>query len=146
MDAPLNSRLVNNTTAAARQERLTTKRLRQLITKTDNDEDDESDLQQLEDEVPPEMGDDNEVKDDITRADLDIQEALLVEDLLSVLIVGSSDLTLASMDMFEHDLTFMPVLQGIDGQFIRQDVAGKLEDTAGDFSGSKYVIDEAIGG
>lgn len=92
------------------------------------------------------MGDDNEVKDDITQADLDIQEALLVEDLLSVLIVGSSDLTLASMNMFEHDLTFMPVLQGIDGQFIRQDVPGKLEDTAGDFSGSKYVIDEDIGG
>lgn len=88
MDAPLNSRLVNNTTAAARQERLTNKRLRQLITKTEDDTDNETDLQQLDDEVPPEVEDDASERDDITQADLEIQEALLVEDLLSVLIVG----------------------------------------------------------
>ncbi|KAK9895692.1 hypothetical protein P389DRAFT_160282 [Cystobasidium minutum MCA 4210] len=119
VDAPLNSRLVNNTTAAARQERLTNKRLRQLITKTEDDTDNETDLQQLDDEVPPEVEDDASERDDITQADLEIQEALLVEDLLSVLI-------------------------GIDGQFIRQDVTTTLDPTAGDFSGSKYVIDEAI--
>lgn len=86
VDAPLNSRLAN--TATSRQERLTTKRLRQIITKSSNDKDDESDLQQLDDQAEPDEEDGKVVWDDISQADLVIQEALLVEDLLGVLIVS----------------------------------------------------------
>ena len=87
VDAPLNSRLASR--PDARQERLTTKKLRQIITKSSGDEDDESDLQQLDDQAEPEDEDDNATLDDLSQADLDIQEALLVEDLLGVLVVSA---------------------------------------------------------
>jgi hypothetical protein len=86
-DAPLNSRLVNNN-ASPRKERITTKRLRQIITNT-GDEDDEADLQQLDDQSISDGEDDEPPKEDLNQADLSIQEALLIEDLLSVLIVSS---------------------------------------------------------
>lgn len=104
VDAPLNSRVIN--TAAAHQERITTKRLRQLITKTDADEDDESDLQQIDDQDAQDDQTSSDPLDDISQADLVIQEALLVEDLLGVLIVS---LRLANV------IAMKPLIQLITG-------------------------------
>lgn len=90
MDAPLNSRLVNKAASLAQNEKLTSKRLRQIITKDDDEVDREADLQQLDDGPAAELEDNTLYRDDLGHADLEIQEALLVEDLLGVLVVRNA--------------------------------------------------------
>jgi len=110
------------------------------VTQSSKDEDDESDLQQLDDQAEPDEEEGKVILDDISQADLMIQEALLVEDLLGVLIVS---LDCEPCHQKNH-LTGVP--QGVEGQFIRID--GTAEPDAaqsGDFSGPSYTIDSAIG-
>lgn len=139
VDAPLNSRLAGR--PAAREERLTTKKLRQLITGSSGDEDDESDLQQLDDQPDSVEDDDNDVLDDLSQADLDIQEALLVEDLLGVLVVSAKQASHRCAVAYKH-----LCLQGVEGQYIRIAIAVSSNAApAGEFEGPSFKIDESIG-
>lgn len=61
-----------------------------MITKDDDEVDREADLQQLDDGPAAELEDDTPYRDDLAHADLEIQEALLVEDLLGVLVVRNA--------------------------------------------------------
>lgn len=105
VDAPLNSRVKPVASASPSKqrprtdgvalpkslanERLTTTRLRQIISGGEDEHDNEQDLKQYTEYQEDESGSAvNAPLDDLTQADLSIQEALLVEDLLSVLTVS----------------------------------------------------------
>jgi hypothetical protein len=120
-------------------ERLTSTRLRQIISGGDEDEDSEQDLRQYNEQQDTVEDDaSNAAFDDLEGADLEIQEALLVEDLLSVLAVS----TLHHTSKCTHThLAF----QAVPGQFITPDPDYPPEDEIERLQGARWVVSDQIG-
>ena len=151
-DAPLNSR-VSTTTASTSsrtngsvlpkhlaKERLTSARLRQIISGGEDDEDNEKDLQQYTEHQEPEERQSSSVaRDDLSQADLSIQEALLVEDLLSVLAVRQLPIIGPCAK-----ITYV-YPQSVPGQFITVSPDYSPEDEVEQLQGVRYVVSEEIG-
>lgn len=101
IDAPLNSRVSASPrkTASSRPAKpliprsadeyksLTSTRLRQIIMNSEAEVDDEADLKLYDEHVPDDGEGKGKQREDLGDADIQIQEALLIEDLLSVLMV-----------------------------------------------------------
>lgn len=138
----MNSAAVNPT-----KQPLTTTRLRQIITNNDDEDDNEDDLrgyaQYASGPAPVSNSHlDHEIREDLAQADLGVQEALLIEDLLSVILVGTLACVLQANTA---DRCYRVVTQGIEGQFITFATDYAPEDAFERLRGPRFAIDESIG-